>query len=291
MTSGPRTLGLLAPVLAAVMAPATALAYFRHREVPAVGGTAQQGPIGPDDIAVTESLGQSVPGALLFTDGYGRKVPLDGMLNRGLPVLLTLGYYHCPQLCGLVHEGLSKAIKGSGLTYGKDFLALSVSIDSKEDVKSANTQRNRLLRALGIPASDAWPFVLDTTPEAAVAKKLADSLGFRFKYDPQSKQFAHTAVAFVLTPEGKISRYLYGVDFPARDFRFALVEASGGRVGTSVDRVLLSCFRYDPLVKRYTPYLAAFVRIGAGLSGLALFGLLAVLWRRELVMRRRRATV
>jgi protein SCO1/2 len=95
-------------------------------------------------------------------------------------------------------------------------------------------------------------------------------------------------VAFVLTPEGTVARYLYGVDFPTRDFRMAIVEASGGRVGTSLDRVLQFCFKYDPMTQRYTPYAMAFVRIGAGLSFLALLGLLTVLWRRELLMRRRR---
>ena len=116
----------------------------------------------------------------------------------------------------------------------------------------------------------------------------ARSIGFRYKYDPQSKQFAHAAVAFVLSPEGTIARYLYGVDFNTRDFRMAVVEASGGRVGTSLDRVLQFCFKYDPMTQRYTPYAMAFVRIGAGLSCLALMGLLAVLWRRELLSRRRR---
>jgi protein SCO1/2 len=127
--------------------------------------------------------------------------------------------------------------------------------------------------------------------DGAASRTLAKQLGFGYAFDEKSKQFAHAAAAFVLSPDGKISRYVYGVDFKARDLRLALVEASGGRVGTSIDRVLLTCFKYDPLAQRYTPYVFGFVRIGAGLSGLALFVLLAVLWRKELVIRRRRATV
>lgn len=252
------------------------------------GAGSNQGPIGPEDIDIIENLGQKVPRGLTFHDGRGGVIALDSMLGQGKPVLVTLGYYHCPMLCNLVHEGLGKGIKEAKLQPGKDFLGLAVSIDPNEDPKSANTQQARLLRFLQHQQRADWPFVLDRSPDAAAARRLAKAVGFRYKYDPQSKQFAHAAVAFVLTPEGTISRYVYGVDFPARDLRLALVEASDGRVGTAFDRVILSCFRYDPMAKRYTPYAMAFVRIGAGLSFLALAGLLAVLWRRELVMRRRR---
>jgi protein SCO1/2 len=113
-------------------------------------------------------------------------------------------------------------------------------------------------------------------------------VGFRYKYDPTSKQFAHDAVAFVLTPEGVVARYLYGVDYPARDFRMAVVEASGGRVGTSFDKVLMSCYRYDPASRRYAPFVMGFMRIGAGMVFLALVGLLTVLWRKELAMKKAR---
>jgi protein SCO1/2 len=120
------------------------------------------------------------------------------------------------------------------------------------------------------------------------SRLLARTVGFRYKYDEQSKQFAHSAVAFVLTPDGVISRYLYGVDFLARDVKLALVEASGGRVGTSFDKVLLSCYRYDPVNRKYAPFVFAFVRIGAALVFFALAGLLTVLWRKELQMKRQR---
>ena len=250
--------------------------------------TTNQGPVQPADIDIIENLGQKVPAGLTFTDGRGGKVELDKMLGQGKPVVVTLGYYKCPMLCNLVHEGLAKGIKTAKMQPGKDFLGLAVSINPDEDPKSANTQQARLLRYLQHDNRADWPFVLDRSPETAAAVSLAKAVGFRYKYDPESKQFAHAAVAFVLTPSGTIARYIYGVDFPARDLRLALVEASGGRVGTSLDRIILSCFKYDPMAKRYTPYAMAFVRIGAGLCFLALVGLLAVLWRRELVMRRRR---
>ncbi len=258
----------------------------KHGPLPNVAGG--EGPVSAADIDVIENLGQTVPKDLVFTDGHGNRVAIADILGRGKPVVVTIGYYRCPMLCNLIHAGLVKAVKTTGLKLGKDFYGLAVSIDPKEDDKSANTQQRRLLRALDHSVPTDWRFVVDRSPDTAAAAKLAEAVGFRYKYDPQSKQFAHSAVAFVLSPEGKIARYLYGVDFPERDFRFAVVEASEGRVGTALDRVLISCFRYDPFQKRYTPYAAAFVRIGAGLSGLALFGLLGVLWRKELIMRRRK---
>jgi protein SCO1/2 len=275
--------------LLALAAPAHASFYGKkHGPLPNVSA-ASQGPVSEADISTIENLGAKVPRGLTFVDGHTRRVALDDLLGRGMPIVLTLGYYKCPMLCDLVHSGIVKAAKGSGLELGRDFLGLAVSIDPNEDYKSANTKQRQLLRALDHQKAEDWQFVYDRSEGAAVVRQLAETLGFKYKYDPQSKQFAHEAVAFVLTPDGTVSRYLYGVDFKPRDLRFAVVEAGGGRVGTSLDRVLLACFRYDPFAKRYTPFAAAFVRIGAGLSCFALLALLAVLWRKEISMRRRLA--
>lgn len=282
-----------AAVIAAVLgasAPAGAYDFLKHRgQVPAMGGNGQ---FAESDINVVENLGQMVPETLSFqsghTDASTGDVTVGSLLHRGKPVIVTLGYYRCPMLCNLVHEGLVKGLQAAKLQLGQDFLGLSVSVDPDEDAKSAVTNEGRLLRALGQPDQHAlWPFTFDRSgPDAPMAKALATSVGFRYKYDEKSKQFAHAAVAFVLTPEGKISRYLYGVDFSPRDMRFALVEASGGRVGTTLDRVLLTCFKYDPMSQRYTPFLFGIVRLVAGGCGLALAILLALLWRREFVARR-----
>ena len=240
------------------------------------------------DIDVIEHVGEKVPAGLSFRDAAGRLVAMDDILHQGRPVLVTLGYYRCPMLCGLVLDGLAKALKTGGLALGKDYSAVSISIDANEEAKLATEQQKRILAALGPAArGDDWPFLLGD-PEAS--RLLAQSVGFRYKYDEQSRQFAHSAVAFVLTPEGTISRYLYGVEFLARDVKLSLVEASGGRVGTSFDKVLLSCYRYDPVNRRYAPFVFAFVRIGALTVFLALAGLLAVLWRKELAMKKLRRT-
>jgi protein SCO1/2 len=242
------------------------------------------------DIDVIEHLGERVPRGLTFTDVTGTPKSLDAILGQGRPVVVTLGYHRCPMLCGLVLDGLAKAARIVGLELGKDWTAVDISIDPGEDTKLLQQNQHRVLElASGKPVGrDAWPFWLSSADAGAAARQLADAVGFRYKYDPTSKQFAHEAVAFVLTPDGVISRYLYGVDYPARDFRMALVEASGGRVGTSLDKVIMSCYRYDPTKRRYAPFIMGFMRIGAGMVFFALAGLLTVLWRKELAMKRQR---
>jgi protein SCO1/2 len=280
------TTTMTATTLAFVLLISSAVARASDRGAP-FPQVADQSLAALQDVDVIEHLGDKIPGGLVFRDPNGGKVELDALLG-GRPLLVTLGYYRCPMLCSLVLDGLAKAMKGSGLFPGKDFQAVSISIDPNEDPKLARETRDRMLRAVGVSddaGSGLWPFTLG---DAVGSRSLADAVGFKYVYDGQSRQFAHAAVAFVLTPEGRISRYLYGVDVLARDFRLALVEAGGGKVGTSFDRVLLSCFKYDPINRRYAPFVMGFMRIGAGLVFISLATLLIVLWRKELVMRRRR---
>jgi protein SCO1/2 len=271
-------------LLALAVFPAGAAASDR-RLPPAFPQGGEQPLAALQDVDVIEHLGDRIPAGLAFRDPDGHKVELDALLG-GRPLLVTLGYYRCPMLCNLVLDGLAKAMKGSGLAPGRDFQAVSISIDPNEDAQLARETRDRMLRSVGgDPDPGRWPFLLG---DAIGSRALADAVGFKYAYDSLSRQFAHAAVAFVLTPDGRVSRYLYGVDVIARDFRLALVEAGGGRVGTSFDRVLLSCFKYDPINRRYAPYVMGFMRIGAGLVFVALATLMTVLWRKELVMRRRR---
>jgi len=261
------------------------------------------------DIDVVEHLGDRVPSHLTFTNLAGDAVSLDALTAADKPVLVTLGYHRCPMLCSLVLDGLVKAIKETGLVLGRDFLAVDVSIDPAEDVALARATHDRIMKALhaqgsggaaangaaanGVAANDNaggdWPFWLSTKDGGAAARALAESVGFKYKYDEQSRQFAHEAVAFLISPGGIIARYLYGVEYTPRDFRLAVVEAGDGRVGTSFDKVLLSCYKYDPVTRRYAPFVFAFMRIGAGLVFVALATLMGVLWRKELMMRNARA--
>ena len=237
--------------------------------------------IGDESVDVIERLGEPIPGDLRFYDAFHNDVALKDFLGRGKPVVVTLVYFNCPMLCSLVMKGLVKGLNEAGLLLGKDYQGITLSFDPKDTPRAAGeAQRGYLAGVKGLDGARAqdWPFL--TGAEANV-HALAEALGFKYRFDGPTAQFAHPAVAFVLTPEGRISRYLYGIDFPGRDLRLSLVEASGGRVGTSFDRVLLKCFRYDPGTGRYRVYATNFVRGGAALSGLALLVGLAFLWQKE----------
>jgi protein SCO1/2 len=237
-------------------------------------------------VDVIEHLGEHVPEGGRFIDSEGRPVRLSDLLHQGKPVVLSLVYYRCPQLCNLVLSGLTRSLRDSGMKLGRDFQALTVSIDPEETPREAGESKRGHMQALGVsPTTPDWLF---TTGEEPQIQELARAAGFLYKYDAASKQFAHTAVVFVLSEDGRLSRYLYGVDYPPRDMKLALVEAGKGKVGTALDRVLLTCFKYDPSRRSYLPYVLAFVRIGALLVFASLVLLLAVLWRQDLKLKKQR---
>ena len=271
-----------ATLLLALVASSAAVADG-SRSVPAGGGYgyAPVRQVGDESVDVIERLGEPVPADLRFYDAFHNDVALKEFLDGKRPVVVSLVYFECPMLCSLVMKGLVKGLNGTGLQLGKDYQGVTVSFDPKDTPRAAAEAQRGYLAALASREKarpQDWPFL--TGGEASV-RALAEALGFKYRYDAPTAQFAHPAVAFVLTPEGRISRYLYGVDFPGRDLRLSLVEASGGRVGTSFDRVLLKCFRYDPGTGRYRLYAVNFVRGGAFASFLALVVGLAVLWRAE----------
>ncbi len=241
-------------------------------------------PLNPADqtiqeIDIVEHLGETIPKDLVFKDTDGKPVKLGDLLVEGQPVVLTLVYYKCPMLCNLVLGGLNKAAKGTQLSLGEDFRAITVSIDPRETPELAAERQRGHLQALGQGEKRAeWAFLTGEQPQI---KALADAVGFKYKFDPVSNQFAHGAAVMILSPEGKISRYLYGIEYNPRDLKFALLEAAGGRVGTSFDRIVMKCFKYDPATRRYDLYISGFIKGGALMVFFALATTLAVFWRRE----------
>ena len=235
-----------------------------------------------EGVGVEERLGAQVPLDVALRDSEGRAVKLGELLAEGQPVVLTLGYYRCRMLCGLVLTGTAKALQRTGLSLGKDFRAVTVGISPEETPRqAAEAKRGATASLLGTTGQAAgWSFLVPSS-EADV-RRLADAVGFRFAWDAEAQQFAHAAVVFVLTPDGRVSRYFYGVEFEPRDLRLALVEAGAGKVGTTLDRVLLTCFRFDPATQRYALFLDAWLKGGALLVFAGLASLLGVLWRREL---------
>jgi protein SCO1/2 len=229
-------------------------------------------------VDVVESLGAGLPADAEFFDEEGRPVRLGQLLAGDTPVVLTLVYYRCPMLCNLVLNGLVRSMRDVDMDLGRDYRAVTLSVDPKDTPHESLKRRRHHLQAMNKPETAPWSFL---TGQEADIRRVADAVGFRYNYDAETQQYAHPAVAMVLTPQGKVSRYLYGADFPQRDLKLALLEAGEGKVGTSFEKVVLSCFKYDPVSKRYGFYIFGFLRLGA----LAVFGALATLlglnWWRE----------
>jgi protein SCO1 len=270
--------------LALVLATTAWAQYPGDRQ--AHGAARNQAASAVKGVDVLERLGDRVPESGRFVDSEGRPFELADVLQRGKPVILTLVYYRCPALCSLVLSGLTRSLRGLDMKLGEDYRVVTLSIDPTETSRMAAESKRGHMQAMGVdPLTPAWTF---GTGNEAQIRPLAEALGFQYTYDEPSKQYAHAAAIFVLSPDGKISRYLYGIDFPARDLRMALVEAGKGKVGTALDRVLLTCFKYDPTTRRFEPYVLGFIRIGASLAFFALATLLTVLWRQELKMKKQR---
>jgi protein SCO1/2 len=234
----------------------------------------------PDAVDVVEQLGQPVASAP-FMDTAANHVQLQTLSARGKPVVLTLIYFDCPMLCSLVQQGVTKALNQTGLRLGSEYYGLTVSFNPKDTVPEARLRQGGYLQTLK-NAEKAhptdWPYL--TGGERSI-RTLAGSLGYRYRWDADSQQFEHPAVSMVLGPDGKISRYLYGVELDPRDLKLAILEAAQGRVGTTLDRVILKCFKYDPLSRKYHFYVMGALRAGSGFFAVALAALLAALWWRE----------
>jgi protein SCO1 len=220
-----------------------------------------------------------VPLGLLFRDHAGRAVHLSDYFGEKKPVLLVLAYYHCPMLCDMVLTGVTGSLKTLTLNPGKDFDVVVVSIDPNESAVQAAASRANTISRFGRPETAAgWHFL--TGPQESIAA-LAASVGFRYVYDAQRNEFSHAAGIVILTPEGRISRYLYGIEYAPRDVRLALIESAGGKIGSLVDAALLYCFHYDPAIGRYSAVTMRIVRIGAALTVLGLALMITLLRRRS----------
>lgn len=238
-----------------------------------------EGPAPLQGVEIEEKLNAQVPVGASFLDQDGKPVRIADFLGKGKPVVVALVYYECPMLCGLVLGGMARGMKETGLELGKDYTALSISFDPREKPAQGFVRQKHYLQSFDkADRKDVWPFLVG---QDAQIHLVTDAVGFRYKFDEETKQYAHGAAILVLTPDGRVSRYLYGVEFPGRDLRLALVEAADGKVGTSFDRFLLTCYRYDPVARKYVPYAMGMVRAGALLVLFGLASVLFVFWRRE----------
>lgn len=229
-------------------------------------------------VSVDQKLNDSIPLNLAFRDEHGKPVELSQYFGSK-PVILTLVYFTCPMLCTQVLNALDRSMENIPPTIGKDFNVVTVSIDPADRPVFAEAKQDLYTGMYGRPgAANGWHFLTGDQPQI---KSLADAVGFHYAYDKDSKQFAHPAVIVVLTPDGHISRYFYGVTYPERDLRLALDEASAGKIGSPVDQALLYCYHYDPHSGKYGLLISRVIQLSGALTvlvgGIALF----VLFRGE----------
>ncbi len=215
-------------------------------------------------VGIDQKLDQQVPLDLKFKDEAGREVPLSTYFTKGKPVILALVYYRCPMLCTQILNGLAGSLKAVSLDPGKDFEIVAVSFDPKDTPETAASKKQMYLRRFGRPNSaNGWHLL---TGDQANIKALTDTVGLHhYKYDAATDQFAHASGIMVLTPEGRLSRYFYGVEYEPRDVRLGLVEASQNKIGSPVDQILLFCYHYDPVTGKYGAVVMNLVRF-AGAS-------------------------
>lgn len=236
------------------------------------------------NVAFDQRLGEQVPLDARLRDETGRTIAL-GELIDGKPVLLVPAYYECPMLCTIVLNGVVSMLRALPFDVGREFTVVTLSFDARETPELAAQKKDRYLGEYRRPgAADGWHFL---TGEEAEIRRVTDAIGFRWEWDEASKQFAHASGVVVLTPRGRVSHYFYGVEYPPRDLRLALVEASDERIGSVVDAVLLFCFHYDPATGRYSKLAMGAVRTGGALTLIALVTFLVVMLRRERVASRR----
>lgn len=260
---------MTSPFLAGV-ALATAL-------VPSGSGDVSK-PVGLEGVGIEQKLGAQVPMDLTLRDEAGRPVRL-GDLFGGKPVVLNLVYYRCPMLCTLVVNGLLSSFRALPFHVGEEFRVVTVSIDPRETADLAAAKKRTVLAEYGrAVAEDGWRFL---TGDAEAIERLAATVGFQYSYDAQTQTFAHASGIMILTPQGKVSRYFYGVEYAPRDVRLSLIEASENRIGSLADQVLLFCYRYDPKMGRYSVAALNLVRVGGILTVLSIAAYVLIARRRE----------
>jgi len=236
----------------------------------------------PDELEgvnVVEHLDARLPMDLEFTDSDGRRVKLGQLFDGTRPVILTMNYSSCPMLCHLQLNGLFVGLEKLDWTIGDKFRMITVSINPQETFQRAASTKAKYLKNYGrAEAGAGWHFL---TGKEENIRKLAGTVGFGYRYDPKYKQYVHLAVLMVCTPDGRVSRYLYGIEYDPQTLRLALLEAGEGRIGTTYDKVLLYCFHYEPTTGKYSLAAVRLMQAGGLVTVAVLGSLLSVYWWRE----------
>ncbi len=239
-----------------------------------------------ENVGIEQRLDAQLPPDLIFRDENGKAVKLGDYFGRK-PLILNLVYYNCTMLCGEALAGLSSAMRLIKFDVGNEFDVVTVSFDPRETPEMAAAKKADYVKRYGrAGAAGGWHF-LTGQPESINA--LTKVVGFQYQYDPKTNQYAHATAIMVVTPQGRISRYFYGVDFPPKDLRMGLVEASQGKIGNAVDAVLLYCYHYNPETGKYGAMVGNILRMAGAATILLLGGLLLILWRLDSSVTRKAA--
>jgi protein SCO1/2 len=268
--------------LASAVGATLAMASFAVAQAPPrmdVGIPASERPNVIKDIDFVQRLDAQVPLDLPFRDEMGRAVTFGDYFHEDRPVILALVYYECPMLCTQVLNGLVSSLRALTFDVGREFDVIAVSFDPKETSGLARDKKAAYLDDYNRPqTASGWHFL---TGDPASIEKLTNAVGFKYRYDEAIDQYAHAAGITVLTPEGRVSRYFYGIEYSARDLRLGLVDASQNRIGTLVDRVLYLCYHYDPSTGRYGLLTMRVLKAGGVLTMATLGIFWVVMFRRE----------
>lgn len=232
-----------------------------------------------EGVNVERNLGDQIPTDLTFEDEEGTSVSLDQYFDGETPVLLNLVYHDCPMLCGLMLNGFTSSLKSLSWTPGEQYRVLTVSFNHREGPAIARENKKTYVEQLGRPeAADGWHFL---TGDSTAIQELTAAVGFNFRWVPEKQEYAHPTAQVFLSGDGKITRYIYGIEIPSSDMRKALVEASNGTVGNAIDQAAMYCFQFDPDENTYTADAFNIMKIGSVLVFLLLAGALFIFWRQE----------
>jgi protein SCO1/2 len=271
-----RNKGRILALLFALLAAASTQALSQAMTQGIMSPPANVRPPYLENVGIEQHLDGQVPADLAFVDDAGRAVKLGDYFGKK-PLILNLVYYNCTMLCGEALAGLSASMKMIKFDVGNQFDVVTVSFNPRETPEVAAAKKVEYLKRYGRPnAAAGWHFL---TGSAESINALTRAVGFQYQYDATKDQYAHATAIMVLTPEGRISRYFYGVDFPPKDLRMGLVEASQGKIGNAVDQVLLYCYHYDPAAGKYGAVVSNMLKLGAGLTIVLIGGLLFILIR------------
>jgi len=281
-----RSLGRALTLLALLVMPGIPALAQPAMPSPAGGGTpalpATAVPTPLKNVGYDQRLGESLPMDAPVRDEAGRTAPLRAFFGPR-PVVFVLAYFRCSMLCNVVLDDLAASLKVVPFTAGKDYDVVVVSFDPQDTPALAAAKKDEIVARYGKPeTAPAWHFLTagPVGPEKSIAA-ITRAVGFRYYWDTETRQFAHAAGIVLLTPTGRISRYLYGVEFPAKDVRLGLVEASGDRIGSVVDQLLLYCFHYNPTIGKYSAVVLNIVRLGGAITVIGLLLMVVLLRLRE----------